>query len=103
VYLKQTLTQRIVFLGTCITRPKRTRKSSGSVIRIFRGESVGQLGGTVSANGLDRSVLVKEFRGDLALPRSKLESLIRLQSDLMSAKDEDAKLGEWIRTASLEV
>ena len=81
-------------------RPKRTRTSSGSVVRIFRGEFVGQLGGTLSAQGLDRRLLVKEFTGDLALAlaRAELVSLGQLQSDLIS--DERAKAGEWTRTAA---
>jgi phage baseplate assembly protein gpV len=46
------------------------------------------LGGTLSAQGLDRRVLVKEFSGDLALAlaRAELVSLGRLQSDWMSAE-----------------
>lgn len=83
-------------------RPRRTRTSSGSVVRIFRGEFVAQLGGTLSAQGLDRRVLVKEFTGNLALAlaRAELESLGRLQSDLMAKVDDSAKRGEWIRTAA---
>jgi hypothetical protein len=83
-------------------RPRRTRTSSGSVVRIFRGEFVGQLGGTLSAQGLDRRVLVKEFTGKLALglERAELESLGRLQSDLMAKVDISAKNGEWIQTAA---
>lgn len=82
-------------------RPRRTRTSSGSVVRIFRGEFVGTLGGTLSAQGLDRRVLVKEYTGNLAiaLAKGELESLGRLQSDML-ANDDGAKRGEWISTAA---
>ena len=82
-------------------RPRRTRASSGSVVRIFRGEFMGQLGGPLSAQGLDRRVLVKEFTGNLALAlaRAELESLGLLQSNML-ALDESAKRGEWIQTAA---
>lgn len=82
-------------------RPRRTRTSSGSVVRIFRGEFVGQLGGTLSAQGLDRRLLVKEFTGNLALAlaRAELDSLGRLQSNLM-AQGDGVKRGEWIQTAA---
>jgi len=47
--------------------PKRTRISSGSVVRVFRAELVGRLGATISSRGLDRRILIKEYSGDLAL------------------------------------
>jgi hypothetical protein len=95
-------------------RPRRTRTSSGSIVRIFRGEFTGTLGGSLSAQGLDRRVLVKEFTdSDLALElvRSELQSLARLQSNLLFstitsssnvAAEEKAKQHgtEWIRAAS---
>lgn len=83
------------------SKPKRTRTSSGSVVRLFRGEFVGQLGGTISAQGMDRRVLVKEFTGTLALQlaQSELESIGKLQSDALSS-DEGAKTGDWLRAAS---
>lgn len=83
-------------------RPRRTRKSSGSVIRIFRGEFVGQIGGIVSAQGLDKRVVVKEFSGTMALSlaRSELTSIGRMQSDLMTKIDNDIKSGIWIQIAS---
>jgi serine/threonine protein kinase len=82
-------------------KPKRTRTSSGSVVRLFRGEFVGQLGATISAQGLDRRVVVKEFTGALALKlaQSELEAAGKLQSDLLSKVDSAVK-GEWIRAGS---
>ena len=84
---------------TAFLRPRRTRVSSGSVIRIFRGKFVGSLGGTLSSQGLDRRLLVKEFTGNLALAlaRAELNSLGRLQSDLMRS---EAEAGDWIQSAA---
>ena len=88
-----------------ISRPRRTRTSSGSIVRIFRGEFVGTVGGTLSSQGLDRRVLIKEFSdSDLALSlvKSELQSIGRLQSNLIfPSMDETAKMNgiEWIRTA----
>jgi hypothetical protein len=84
-------------------KPKRTRTSSGSVVRLFRGEFVGQLGGTISAQGFDRRVLVKEFTGKLALElaQSELAAAGKLQSDLLtSSKVDSAIKGEWIQIGS---
>jgi hypothetical protein len=84
-------------------KPKRTRTSSGSVVRLFRGEFVGQLGGTISAQGLDKRVLVKEFTGSLALElaQSELEAAGKLQSELLKvSKVDNAIKGEWIRIGS---
>ena len=83
------------------SKPKRTRKSSGSVVRVFRGQFVGRLGGALSARGLDRRVLVKEFTGELALQLARYEllSVGKLQSDLL-AKDDEVAGGEWIQSAS---
>ena len=81
--------------------PRRTRASSGSVIRIFRGDLVGPLGGMISAQGYDRRVLIKEFSGNLALElaRNELFSIAKLQSDVVS-KESSAKDGGWYRAAS---
>ena len=67
------------------SKPKRTRTSSGSVVRVFRGEFTGQLGGLISAQGLDRRVLIKEFTGELALQlaQSELKTIGKLQSALL--------------------
>lgn len=83
------------------SKPKRTRKSSGSVVRVFRGEFIGRLGGALSSKGLDRRVIVKEFTGEMALQLARYEllSVGKLQSDLMG-KDEDVSSGEWIQVAS---
>lgn len=77
------------------------------MVRIFRGEFVGQVGGVLSSQGLDRRLLVKEFTGDLALAlaRAELDSLGRLQSDLIVAPSEDdgaaaERGGEWMRAAA---
>ena len=71
-------------------QPKRTRVSSGSVVRIFRGEFVGLLGSMLSSQGLDKRVLVKEFTGKLALElaSSELTALATLQSTFV-ADDND--------------
>lgn len=72
------------------------------MVRIFRGEFVGQIGGVLSSQGLDRRLLIKEFTGDLALAlaRAELASVGRLQSDLVGKGDESARQGEWIRAAA---
>jgi hypothetical protein len=85
------------------SKPKRTRKASGSVVRLFRGEFVGQLGGMLGSMGLDRRLLVKEYFGDLALQlaSSELAAVGRLQTGLLQRKaDESAKKGDWIATAA---
>ena len=84
------------------SKPKRTRTSSGSVVRVFRGEFVGQLGGMLRAQGLDARVLIKEFTGDLALKlaQSELQTTAKLQSDLVAPTRDDAVEGEWISTAA---
>lgn len=83
------------------SKPKRTRKSSGSVIRVFRGEFVGRLGGTLSSRGLDKRIVVKEFTGEMALKLARYEllSLGKLQSDLF-VDDNEVASGDWIQTAS---
>lgn len=85
------------------SKPKRTRKASGSVVRLFRGEFVGQLGGMLGSMGLDRRLLVKEYFGDLALQlaSSELAAVGRLQTGLVQRKgDDSAKNGDWIATAA---
>ena len=46
------------------SKPSRTRSKSGSVVRVFRGEFVGKLGGLLRSNGLDNRVLIKEFSAE---------------------------------------
>jgi len=77
-------------------QPTRTRKSSGSVVRVFRGEFEGLLGATIRSKGMDRRVLVKEFAGEMALKLAEAEwnALGKLQS---SIPDEDE---DWIQPAS---
>lgn len=84
-----------------VSKPKRTRVSSGSVVRVFRGEWTGRLGGTLRARGLDRRVLIKEYTGRLALQLARNEQLAigRLQSDLVSKVD-GAVAGDWIQSAA---
>ena len=67
------------------SQPRRTRTSSGSVVRLFRGEFVGVLGGLLGSQGLDRRVLVKEYFGDTALSLAEREcaAVARLQSELV--------------------
>ena len=59
------------------------------------------LGGTLSAQGLDRRVLVKEFTGKFALKlaQDELDSIGRLQSELLSGI-KDARQGRFIKTAA---
>jgi hypothetical protein len=83
--------------------PKRTRISSGSVVRVFRAELVGRLGATISSRGLDRRILVKEYSGELALQLARNEqvAISRLQSQLMEKeKNKDAIEGGWIQCAN---
>jgi len=46
-----------------ITQPSRTKSSSGSVVRLFRGEIGGKLGGKLRSRGLDCRVWIKEYSG----------------------------------------
>jgi hypothetical protein len=73
-------------------QPRRTRQSSGSVVRLFRGEFVGVPGGMLSAQAKDRRIIVKEFTGDLALKlvQAELQAIGKLQSilEMMAQKTE---------------
>ena len=86
------------------SQPTRTKSNSGSVVRLFRGEFVGTLGGSLSAQGKDRRVLVKEYSGKLALElvKAELKAIGKLQSALLanSRNGDDAKNGEWIQLAA---
>jgi hypothetical protein len=83
------------------SKPKRTRMSSGSVVRLFRGEFAGRLGATLRSKGLDRRILVREYTGKLGLALAEREqaALSRLQSDLVDDNSE-ATGGDWIQAAS---
>mmetsp|Transcript_13806 Transcript_13806/g.38146 ORF Transcript_13806/g.38146 Transcript_13806/m.38146 type:complete len:588 (-) Transcript_13806:299-2062(-) len=83
-------------------QPKRTRVSSGSVVRIFRGEFVGVQGGLLSSKGQDKRVLVKEFTGTLPLQlaSSELKALATLQSSLLDEDDDWTSVAS-ARTANL--
>ena len=84
------------------TKPKRTRSSSGSVVRVFRAELAGSIASTLRSQGLEYRVLVKEFAGEKAedLASAELETLGRLQSVLSANMIESAKRGDWANTAS---
>ncbi|KAG7362906.1 hypothetical protein IV203_026266 [Nitzschia inconspicua] len=83
------------------SKPKRTRTSSGSVVRVFRGEWIGRLGGTLRSKGLDRRILIKEYTGKLALELARREQLAiaKLQSKLVE-DDDNAVGGDWIQAAA---
>lgn len=83
-------------------QPKRTREKSGSVVRIFRGELAGRVGSSARSVGMDNRVILKEFTGDsaLSLARAELESLSKMQSQLCSKLDDDARNGGWFSSAS---
>jgi serine/threonine protein kinase len=83
------------------SKPKRTRQPSGSIVRIFRGTLEGPLGATLRSQGLDRRILIKEFSGDFALglAQDEVRAIGKLQSDLVSQKDENAKNGDWVQAA----
>lgn len=72
-------------------QPRRTRESSGSVLRLFRGEFVGALGGLLRSQGLDNRVLIKEFSGELGLALADRETraLAQFQSKLVPDDDND--------------
>ena len=84
------------------SQPKRTRSSSGSVVRIFRGELTGKLGNALRARGMDKRVLVKEFSGKIAkdLASAELKSVGRLQSEVCARGNDDAKNGDWAASAA---
>jgi hypothetical protein len=84
-------------------QPRRTKEKSGSVVRIFRGELCGRLGGTIRSQGLDNRVLLKEFSGEraIALAQAELQTLGRLQSNLCADLDEGARNGEWVSSATM--
>mmetsp|Transcript_19926 Transcript_19926/g.43313 ORF Transcript_19926/g.43313 Transcript_19926/m.43313 type:complete len:551 (+) Transcript_19926:119-1771(+) len=83
------------------SKPKRTRTSSGSVVRVFRGELVGRLGATIRSRGLDQRILIKEYTGKLALQLAKndKDTIAKLQSKLVENR-EDAADGGWTQSAS---
>jgi len=71
-------------------QPRRTRQSSGSVLRLFRAEFVGALGGLLRSQGLENRVLIKEFSGELGLKLANRETqtLAKFQCQLVG-KDDD--------------
>ncbi|KAL9186794.1 hypothetical protein ACHAXT_010514 [Thalassiosira profunda] len=92
------------------SQPARTRSSSGSVVRLFRGEVGGALAGKLRSRGLDPRVWIKEYVGEdaVALARAERKGLGRLQSawlkkylegsnknDLLGKMEE----GEWLYAA----
>lgn len=95
------------------SQPARTRSSSGSVVRLFRGEIVGKLASVLRSRGLDSRVWMKEYSGKdaLELARSERRNVGRLQSEWLrgylenSGRGEDRELlermrkGEWMDVA----
>jgi len=85
------------------TKPTRTRKSSGGVVRIFRGELVGRVASILRSQGRDVRVLVKEFSGEPAVPlaEAELKSVGKLQSEVLcKSSGEDDECYDWSDTAS---
>ena len=82
--------------------PKRTRTNSGSVIRIFRGNFVGNLGNGLRSKGLDNRILIKEFTGVFAqqLAKNEQQAVAKLQSALVESKYDNAKEGDWVQAAA---
>lgn len=72
-------------------QPRRTRQSSGSVLRLFRAEFVGALGGLLRSQGLENRVLIKEFSGELGLALADRETraLAQFQSQLVDGQNDD--------------
>jgi hypothetical protein len=95
------------------SQPSRTRSSSGSVVRIFRGELVGgssSLGSKLRSRGLDMRVLIKEYYGEegLKLANAEKQGLGRLQSSWLrsyylnkndASRVKELEDGEWIERA----
>lgn len=73
------------------SQPRRTRQSSGSILRIFRAELVGALGGLLRSQGVENRVLIKEFSGQLGLALAEQESkaLAQFQSSKLVEDDDD--------------
>lgn len=85
------------------SQPRRTRQSSGSIMRLFRAEFVGALGGLLRSQGLENRVLIKEFSGELGLALADQESraLAQFQSSssskLLVSKDDEEE--DWRNNA----
>eukprot|EP00956_Cyclotella_meneghiniana_P018879 scaffold31833_cov68-Cyclotella_meneghiniana.AAC.1 len=92
------------------SKPSRTRTKSGSVVRIFRGEFTGRLGGLLRSNGMDNRVLIKEYSVDsVELVTNEKEGIGRLMSAWFSSlflnQDksdllEKMQAGRWIEAAA---
>lgn len=84
------------------SQPRRTRESSGSVIRIFRGELSGRVASMMRSQGKEYRILLKEFSGEMAveLAEAEFRCIGKLQSDLCALKSGEAKNGDWANTAS---
>mmetsp|Transcript_33823 Transcript_33823/g.49723 ORF Transcript_33823/g.49723 Transcript_33823/m.49723 type:complete len:622 (+) Transcript_33823:62-1927(+) len=87
------------------TKPKRTKSSSGSVIRLFLGEICGKLSSRLRSLGMDNRVLIKEFRGSIAteLARRELDAVGKLQGNLCGmydAFDGEVNRGDWRNSAA---
>lgn len=92
------------------SKPSRTRSKSGSVVRIFRAEFTGRLGGLLRSNGMDNRVLIKEYSVDsVELVMNEKKGIGRLMSvwfsSLLSNQDKSDLLdkmeaGRWIEAAA---
>lgn len=84
------------------SKPKRTRSSSGSVVRLYRGEFIGKLNSSLRSRGMDVRVLIKEFSGKTAsdLAEAEVQSISTIQSLFCDECSEDAKNGRWASSAS---
>jgi len=82
------------------TQPSRTRSSSGSVVRLFRGEIGGKLGGKMRSRGLDCRVFVKEYSGDEAIRLAKAEKngLGIIQSNWLKQHLEKSNNGDLLQS-----
>eukprot|EP00587_Corethron_hystrix_P004039 CAMPEP_0113302276 /NCGR_PEP_ID=MMETSP0010_2-20120614/3153_1 /TAXON_ID=216773 ORGANISM="Corethron hystrix, Strain 308" /NCGR_SAMPLE_ID=MMETSP0010_2 /ASSEMBLY_ACC=CAM_ASM_000155 /LENGTH=425 /DNA_ID=CAMNT_0000156033 /DNA_START=666 /DNA_END=1940 /DNA_ORIENTATION=- /assembly_acc=CAM_ASM_000155 len=83
--------------------PRRTRTSSGNVVRLFRGELMGRIGAGLRARGLDNRILLKEFSGEvgLELAVAELRNAGELQSkmlDQVEGCDSDREV--WFNSAN---
>ncbi|KAL7529015.1 hypothetical protein ACHAWF_002806 [Thalassiosira exigua] len=89
-------------------QPARTREGGGGVVRLFRGEVGGRLGGKLRSRGLDKRLWIKEYSGDQAvsLARAEAKGLGRLQSawlkqNLNNRNDllDKMEAGKWTEAA----
>lgn len=82
--------------------PKRTKETSGSIIRLFRGELTGKVGSMARSKGLDVRILLKEFSGEeaLTLADNEMRFSSLLQSNLCRNTERSAIDNDWSKFAS---